>query len=92
MLVLRGIDALKRLSDIISINNSSRLKTHQRAPLEKIMAATPELVYRQAALFFRDHELFADPQSRALKKFLPPARNKVMSHHGGHDEEAVRYS
>ncbi|XP_028670098.2 dynein axonemal assembly factor 8 isoform X2 [Erpetoichthys calabaricus] len=44
--------------------------------LEKLMSPTPELAFRQAALFFTEQELLSDDFARPLLKFLPPA-NKL---------------
>ncbi|XP_069036850.1 dynein axonemal assembly factor 8 isoform X2 [Lepisosteus oculatus] len=42
--------------------------------LDRVMSPTPELAFRQAALFFTDKELLPDHSARPLLRFLPPPR------------------
>lgn len=73
VLVLRGLNAFKRLSSIV--NPTPKHSITKEIKLDKIMSATPETAYRQARMFFTDRELFPDPHSRVLLPYLPPVRN-----------------
>nr|XP_015215484.1 PREDICTED: uncharacterized protein C16orf71 homolog [Lepisosteus oculatus] len=52
--------------------------------LDRVMSPTPELAFRQAALFFTDKELLPDHSARPLLRFLPPPRkcSPVPGNHG----------
>ncbi|XP_078414864.1 dynein axonemal assembly factor 8 isoform X3 [Cetorhinus maximus] len=72
--VLRRVGAFKALAAILSTPKprASLFKENHRN-LEKVMSPTPELAFRQAALFFTDRELMSDPEARPLLKYLPPS-------------------
>ena len=77
VLVLRGINAFKRVDAIISARPStvsSQLSGTDRSclPLDRLLSPTAELAFRQATLFFQDKELMADEQARTLRGYLPP--------------------
>ncbi|XP_013420923.1 uncharacterized protein LOC106181165 isoform X1 [Lingula anatina] len=80
VLLLRGINAFKRVSSIISSKTQQTTATGgQQLSLEKLMSPTPEIAYRQMTLFFRDLELFPDPHARPLLHFMPPVRQSDES-------------
>ncbi|XP_067859725.1 dynein axonemal assembly factor 8 [Heptranchias perlo] len=72
--VLRRVGAFNALAEILTTNKPrASLFKENHGNLEKVMSATPELAFRQAALFFTDRELISDPDARPLLKFLSPA-------------------
>ncbi|GCB66529.1 hypothetical protein scyTo_0010113 [Scyliorhinus torazame] len=71
--VLRRVNAFKTLAAILSASKPrANLFKENHSNLEKVMSPTPELAFRQAALFFTDRELMSDPEARPLLKYLPP--------------------
>ena len=48
------------------------------ANLERIMSTSAEAAFRQATMFFRDQELFADPSMRVNLPYLPPLRSPSL--------------
>ncbi|KAJ8034916.1 Nucleoside diphosphate kinase 7 [Holothuria leucospilota] len=77
--IMRGVDAFQRVHVTLKtpITPRSRRQLPQDA-LRVVMSLSPEIAYRQAAHFFRDHELFADPTMRENLKFLPPLRSPSL--------------
>jgi len=71
VVVLRGVDAFRRLESAISPSQTS-----SRSPqsLEHVMSPTPELAFRLSAIFFGDDELFPDNEARPLLPYLPPVQ------------------
>ncbi|XP_078095950.1 dynein axonemal assembly factor 8 [Mustelus asterias] len=73
MCVLRRVNAFKILAAILSASKPrASLFKENHSNLEKMMSPTPELAFRQAALFFTDRELMSDPEARPLLKYLSP--------------------
>jgi len=70
MVVLRGLDAFRRLESAVS--PSSQASGKPQRSLEHIMSPTPELAFRLSAMVFSDEELFADDEERPLLLYLPP--------------------
>ncbi|XP_043567475.1 dynein axonemal assembly factor 8 isoform X2 [Chiloscyllium plagiosum] len=72
--VLRRVDAFKALAAVLTTPKArASLFKEKYGNLEKIMSLTPELAFRQAALFFADRELMSDPEARPLLKYLSPS-------------------
>ena len=69
MVVLRGLDAFRRLESVIG---TSQVSGRSQQNLEHVMSPTPEVAFRLCAIFFSDDELFADNEARPLLAFLPP--------------------
>ena len=69
MVVLRGLDAFRRLESILCASQPSGKSPRS---LEHVMSPTPELAFRLMSLFFSDDELFADNEARPLLPYLPP--------------------
>ena len=88
VLVLRGVNAFKRLDFLIRVQPASKSTPGPGPSLERILSATPELAYRQTMLFFQDKELFADDAARTLLKYLPPVRAAKMAEQ---DDRCVKY-
>ncbi|XP_077985176.1 dynein axonemal assembly factor 8-like [Glandiceps talaboti] len=78
--VFRGINAFQQLHSVLNIPKSvTGLKTTLRSsPLTTLMSPSAEVAYRQAAMFFHDRELYADPTMRPNLKYLPPVRTGHM--------------
>ncbi|XP_078519163.1 dynein axonemal assembly factor 8 isoform X2 [Lissotriton helveticus] len=74
--VLRRINAFAALAETLKELTSPASKlggSHGR--LQRVMSSTPEMAFRQAALFFTDKDFVSDARSRpALKYILPPSR------------------
>lgn len=77
--ILRGIDAFQRVHTTLKtpITPRSRRQLQEEA-LKVVMSSSPEIAYRQAAHFFRDHELFADPSMRENLRYFPPLRSPSL--------------
>ncbi|XP_059834817.1 dynein axonemal assembly factor 8 [Hypanus sabinus] len=73
--VLRRVDAFNALAEILNVR---QLKGGMDN-LEKVMSPTPELAFRQAALFFTNKELISDPSARPLLKYLSPSLRSGIS-------------
>uniref|UniRef100_UPI00398F3AE4 dynein axonemal assembly factor 8 n=1 Tax=Pristiophorus japonicus TaxID=55135 RepID=UPI00398F3AE4 len=72
--VLRRVGAFNALAEILTAAKPrTNLFKENHGSLEKVMSPTPELAFRQAALFFTDRELMSDPGARPLLKYLSPA-------------------
>eukprot|EP00062_Callorhinchus_milii_P009056 gi/632952430/ref/XP_007891847.1/ PREDICTED: uncharacterized protein C16orf71 homolog isoform X2 [Callorhinchus milii] len=72
--VLRRVRAFGVLAEILNTTNSKvSLLNAKQSNLEKIMSPTPEIAFRQAALFFTDRELVSDPSARPLLKYIAPS-------------------
>ncbi|XP_041086905.1 dynein axonemal-associated protein 1 isoform X2 [Polyodon spathula] len=56
-----------------------RLLQDSSSNLDRVVSPTPELAFRQAALFFTDRELIPDPSARPLLNFLPPPNRHCSS-------------
>ncbi|XP_064651155.1 dynein axonemal assembly factor 8-like [Lineus longissimus] len=70
VLVVRGVNAFQRLSNIIATKTPPQ-STNHTIPLEKLMSPSPELAYDYTTKFFHDRELYPDPQMRPLLSYLP---------------------
>lgn len=72
--VLRRVDAFNALTETLAAakGRASVLQENIVSP-ERVMSPTPELVFRQAALFFSDQELISDPSARPLLNYLSPS-------------------
>ncbi|XP_067912833.1 dynein axonemal assembly factor 8 isoform X2 [Heterodontus francisci] len=69
--VLRRVGAFKALAAILTATKPrASLFKENHSNLEKVMSPTPELAFRQAALFFTDRELMSDPGARPLLMYL----------------------
>ncbi|XP_048465465.1 dynein axonemal assembly factor 8 isoform X3 [Rhincodon typus] len=72
--VLRRVDAFKALAAVLTTPKArASLFNENYGTLEKVMSPTPELAFRQAALFFADRELMSDSGARPLLKYLSPS-------------------
>ena len=65
VLVLRGINAFKRLEQVVPRPDS------KGDHMDYIMSRTAEEAYAFTRAFFTDKELYGDPQSRPLLPYLP---------------------
>ena len=76
MCVVRGINAFKNIRNQLGVTAQHDAFHNQvKFDLEVLLAPSAETAFRQATLFFRDPELFADPSMRVNLPFLPPLRN-----------------
>lgn len=69
MVVLRGVDAFRRLESAVYPSQSGSRCQHS---LEHVMSPTPELAFRLMTILFSNDELFADDEARPLLPYLPP--------------------
>ncbi|MGH0165376.1 UNVERIFIED_CONTAM: hypothetical protein FKN15_048735 [Acipenser sinensis] len=68
--------ALRRVDGFAVLH---RLLQDSSSNLDRVVSPTPELAFRQAALFFTDRELIPDPSARPLLNFLPPPNRHCSS-------------
>ncbi|KAJ1097248.1 hypothetical protein NDU88_002373 [Pleurodeles waltl] len=74
--VLRRVNAFAALAETLKAlaSPSSKLAS-SHGSLQRVMASTPEIAFRQAELFFTDKDFVSDARSRpALKYISPPSR------------------
>ncbi|XP_078274069.1 dynein axonemal assembly factor 8 [Rhinoraja longicauda] len=72
--VLRRVDAFTALTEMLAAaKGRASVMQENIVSLERVMSPTPELVFRQAALFFTDQELISDPSARPLLNYLSPS-------------------
>ncbi|XP_063960044.1 dynein axonemal assembly factor 8-like isoform X1 [Lytechinus pictus] len=79
--VLRGINAFHHVRSVLKIPthpNDFRRGAKLEVCMERLMSASAEIAFRQASMFFRDHELFADPSMRANLPYQPPLRSPSL--------------
>ncbi|XP_010223713.1 PREDICTED: uncharacterized protein LOC104577895 [Tinamus guttatus] len=70
---LRRINAIKVLADTLERLPSCREKLGKsNSVLQRVMALTPEMTFRQAVLFFTEEDFVTDPEHRPAMKYLPP--------------------
>nr|XP_014351953.1 PREDICTED: uncharacterized protein LOC106706083 [Latimeria chalumnae] len=84
--VLRRINAFATLTQILkSCMFKGSMVNNCYGNLESVMSPTPEMAFRQAAMFFTDKELISDPSSRPLLKYIPlPGRCYHVEGKRGH--------
>ncbi|XP_071503369.1 dynein axonemal assembly factor 8-like [Diadema antillarum] len=81
--MLRGINAFHHVRSMLKIpTHPTEFRRGSGSGgdlgLERLMSASAEIAFRQAAMFFRDHELFADPSMRANLPYQPPLRSPSL--------------
>eukprot|EP00057_Strongylocentrotus_purpuratus_P006231 XP_011660705.1 PREDICTED: uncharacterized protein LOC580349 isoform X3 [Strongylocentrotus purpuratus] len=79
--ILRGINAFHHVRSVLKIPthpNDFRRGAKLELCMERLMSASAEIAFRQASMFFRDHELFADPSMRANLPYQPPLRSPSL--------------
>eukprot|EP00076_Gallus_gallus_P045480 XP_025011018.1 uncharacterized protein C16orf71 homolog isoform X2 [Gallus gallus] len=69
---LRRINAFQVLEDALKRLTPCRELSESDSALQRVMALTPEVTFRQAILFFTEKDLVADPEHRPTAKYLPP--------------------
>ncbi|XP_031451155.1 uncharacterized protein C16orf71 homolog isoform X2 [Phasianus colchicus] len=70
---LRRINAFQVLQDALKRFTQCREELNEGdSALQRVMALTPEVTFRQAILFFTEKDLVADPEHRPTAKYLPP--------------------
>ncbi|XP_048817901.1 dynein axonemal assembly factor 8 isoform X4 [Lagopus muta] len=70
---LRRVNAFQALEDALQRLTQCREElSDSDSALQRVMALTPEVAFRQAILFFTEKELVADPEHRPTAKYLPP--------------------
>ncbi|XP_015732902.1 uncharacterized protein C16orf71 homolog isoform X2 [Coturnix japonica] len=70
---LRRINAFQVLEDALKRLTQCREELSKSdGALQRVMAMTPEVTFRQAILFFTEKDLVADPEHRPAAKYLPP--------------------
>ncbi|XP_072125360.1 dynein axonemal assembly factor 8 isoform X1 [Mobula birostris] len=85
--VLRRVDAFNALAEILNVD--VRQLKGGMDNLEKVMSPTPELAFRQAALFFTNKELISDPSARPLLKYLSPSLRSGITVAGTDNVESI---
>ncbi|XP_022110175.1 uncharacterized protein LOC110989830 [Acanthaster planci] len=77
--VVRGLNAPQLVQSILGTSPvTGALPGKGIANLECIVSMSAEAAFRQATLFFRDQELFADPTMRLNLPYLPPLRSPSL--------------
>ncbi|XP_071807042.1 dynein axonemal assembly factor 8-like [Asterias amurensis] len=77
--IVRGLNAPQLVESILGTSPiTGALPGKGIANLERIMSTSAEAAFRQATMFFRDQELFADPSMRVNLPYLPPLRSPSL--------------
>ncbi|XP_072205719.1 dynein axonemal assembly factor 8 [Excalfactoria chinensis] len=93
---LRRINAFQVLEDALKRLTRCREELSKSdGALQRVMAMTPEVTFRQAILFFTEKDLVADPEHRPAAKYLPPpgkaSRARVEETQRCHAESLFAY-
>ncbi|XP_032053664.1 uncharacterized protein C16orf71 homolog [Aythya fuligula] len=74
---LRRINAFKVLADTLKLLTQHREELSKSgSALQRVMALTPEMTFRQAILFFTEKDFVTNAEYRPATKYLPPHRKK----------------
>ncbi|XP_014791768.1 PREDICTED: uncharacterized protein LOC106884743 [Calidris pugnax] len=80
---LRRVDAFGALADTLKRLAQHREKLSQsESLLQTVMALTPEVTFRQAALFFTETDFVTDTEHRPAMKYLPPPAKRPRAEAG----------
>ncbi|XP_069502974.1 dynein axonemal assembly factor 8 [Ambystoma mexicanum] len=70
---LRRINAFVVLSEALKAQEASPpVRPGSRTRLQRVMSSTPEMAFRQAALFFTEKDFVSDARNRPALKYIPP--------------------
>ncbi|XP_068554859.1 dynein axonemal assembly factor 8 isoform X7 [Anas acuta] len=74
---LRRINAFEVLADTLNLLTQHREELSKSgSALQRVMALTPEMTFRQAVLFFTEKDFVTNAEYRPATKYLPPPRKK----------------
>nr|XP_038042800.1 uncharacterized protein C16orf71 homolog isoform X7 [Anas platyrhynchos] len=74
---LRRINAFEVLADTLELLTQHREELSKSgSALQRVMALTPEMTFRQAVLFFTEKDFVTNAEYRPATKYLPPPRKK----------------
>ncbi|KAL8175132.1 UNVERIFIED_CONTAM: hypothetical protein K2H54_014125 [Gekko kuhli] len=77
---LRRVGAFVGLAEILKPQTLPDSKPKvDSGKLWRVMSSTPEMAYRQAALFFAEKDFVGDPKCRPALKYLPPPARRSRS-------------
>ncbi|XP_074014738.1 dynein axonemal assembly factor 8 [Numenius arquata] len=80
---LRRIDAFGALADALKRLTQHREKlSKSESLLQTVMALSPEVTFRQAALFFTETDFVTDTEHRPAMKYLPPPGKRPRAEAG----------